>query len=91
MFTVEFPYDIGTLVQVNDGSNEPPKPKTCFDDLGDIGTILCYSHVTTTRFDVIISGYKQPWWGHYSLSRIRALTDIEVQQVKQSLSTKEEE
>lgn len=91
MFTVEFPYDIGTFVQVNDGSNETPKPKTCFDDLGDIGTILSYSHVTATSFDVIISGYKQPWWGHYSLSRIRALTDIEVQQVKESLSTKEEE
>lgn len=62
MFTVRFPYDIGTFVQVNDSRRgEPPKPKDYWDDLGDIGTISCYNCVTNSdeddKFVVVVSGY----------------------------------
>lgn len=96
MFTVEFPYDIGTFVQVNDMNKDcPPKPKECFDNLGDIGRITSYTSVIPCKngpsFEVIVSGYKQCWWGRYPLSAIRLLTDSEISKVEELLSTKEEE
>lgn len=83
LFTVEFPYDIGTFVQVNDGMRgESPKPKECWDDLGDIGTIACYNCVdnsqTDDKFVVVVSGYKQSWCGEYLLREIRLLTEDEI-------------
>lgn len=96
MFTVEFPYDIGTFVQVNDmNESRPPEPKQCWDDLSDIGVISAYTSVIPCKngpsFEVIVSGYKQYWWGRYPLSGIRLLTDSEISKVEESLSTKEEE
>lgn len=87
MFTVEFPYDIGTFVQVNDDTRgEPPKPKECWDDLGDIGTIACYNCVdnsqTDDKFVVVVSGYKQAWCGEFLLREIRLLSKEEIQLVK---------
>ena len=86
MFTVEFPYDIGTFVQVNNSMRgESPKPKECWDDLGDIGTIACYNCVddsqTDDKFVVVVSGYKQPWCGEYLLQEIRLLSPEEVSYV----------
>lgn len=87
MFTVEFPYDIGTFVQVNNSMRgESPKPKECWDDLGDIGTISCYNCVTNSdeddKFVVVVSGYKQSWCGEYLLQEIRPLAKDEIQLVK---------
>lgn len=83
MFTVEFPYDIGTFVQVNNSmGEESPKPKECWDDLGDIGTIACYNCVDNSQIDdkflVVVSGYKQAWCGEYLLREIRLLTQDEI-------------
>ena len=68
MFTVEFPYNIGTFVEVK----------------GMIGTIACYSSVTSEpdedgyQFTVFVSGYKEPWCRECLLDKIRLLTDEEV-------------
>lgn len=87
IFTVEFPYDIGTFVQVNDDMRgQPPHPKECWDDLGDIGTIACYNCVDASRNDdkfvIVVSGYKQAWCGEYLLREIRLLTEEEIEIVK---------
>lgn len=87
IFTVEFPYDIGTFVQVNDDMRgQPPHPKECWDDLGDIGTIACYNCVDASRNDdkfvIVVSGYKQAWCGEYLLQEIRLLTEEEIEIVK---------
>lgn len=87
LFTVEFPYDIGTFVQVNNSMRgESPKSKECWDDLRDIGTIACYNCVdnsqTDDKFVVVVSGYKQPWCGEYLLRDIRLLTDDEIEIVE---------
>lgn len=87
MFIVEFPYDIGTFVQVNDSMRgESTNPKECWDDLGDIGTIACYNCVdnskTDDKFVVVVSGYKQSWCGEYLLREIRLLTQDEITIVK---------
>ena len=87
MFTVEFPYDIGTFVQVNNSMRgESPKPKECWDDLGDIGTISCYNCVTNSdkddKFVVVVSGYKQAWCGEFLLREIRLLSEDEIQLVR---------
>lgn len=87
LFTVEFPYDIGVFVQVNDGvRGHPPDPKENWDDLGDIGTIACYNCVndskTDDKFVIGVSGYKQSWFGEYLLREIRVLNEEEVEIVK---------
>ena len=87
IFTVEFPYDIGTFVQVNDGMRgQPPHLKECWDDLGDIGTIACYNCVNDSKNDykfvIVVSGYKQSWFGEYLLREIRVLNEEEVEIVK---------
>lgn len=58
MFTVTFPVDIGTKVEVPDGL---------------IGEIVCYQCVDTEVDDyiVMVSGRECPWCGEYLLSELK--------------------
>lgn len=63
MFTVNFPYDIGTKVKTPDGA---------------IGSISCYQAVDGTEIDdddyiVMVSGIKQTWCGEYLLSDLKIM------------------
>ena len=80
MFTVEFPYDIGTFVTIK-------KNKKL------LGTIVCYNCVdgslTDEPFLVVVSGYKDSWCGEYILHEIEVASDKEVEEYKKRLGIKE--
>ena len=80
MFTVEFPYDIGTFVTIK-------KNKKI------LGTIVCYNCVdgslTDEPFLVVVSGYKDSWCGEYFLNEIEVASDKEVEEYKKRLGIKE--
>jgi hypothetical protein len=70
MFTVEFPYNIGTFVRVKKDNS--------------IGTIACYDCVSDhkdsdgNQFLIVVSGYKEAWSGVYLLDELELLTDLEI-------------
>lgn len=74
MFTVTFPYDIGTFVRVKKDNS--------------IGTVACYSCVNGkadsdgNQFTIFVSGYKDAWCGEYLLNMIEVLSEEEVKEVK---------
>ena len=80
MFTVEFPYDIGTFVRIKSNAREVNND--------EIGTIACYNCVDDEpdcngdQFVVVVSGYKEAWSGEYLLQEIELLTDEEIEKVK---------
>lgn len=73
MFTVEFPYNIGTFVRVKEDNF--------------IGTIACYNCVTDSEkndespFLIVVSGYRDASCGEYSLDEIELLSDEEINKV----------
>lgn len=81
MFTVEFPYNIGTFVRIKPSFER----KDCNDE---IGTISCYNCVADkidcdgNQFCMVVSGYKESWCGEYLLQEIEPLTDEEIEVIK---------
>ena len=79
MFTVEFPYDIGTFVTLKENKNL-------------IGSIVCYNCVdnslTDDPFVIAVSGYKDSWYGEYLLHEIEIASNKEVEEYKKRLGIK---
>ena len=78
IFTVHFPYDIGTFVRVKEEGSE----------YEEIGTIACYNCVDSKKdsdgnqFLIVVSGYKEAWSGEYLLEEIELLTDEEIDNIQ---------
>ena len=85
-FTRTFPYDTGTFVVVHANDIDINNPETL---RGRLGTIACYQCVTNREeYAVMVSGYKDAWYGEYLLEQIRLATDLEVETYKKIMGLK---
>lgn len=83
-FTITFPIDIGTHVIVNHEGIDLSDPKNLH---GRFGTISCYQCVENYDDDyiVMVSGYKDAWWGEYLLSNVLVATDEQIEMYKKEM------
>ena len=80
MFTVEFPYDIGTFVIVRAAGCARRE---------SIRTNCVDGSSTDDPFVIAVSGYKDSWYGEYLLHEIEIASDKEVEEYKKRLGIKE--